>query len=79
MTKLVEALKALGLEGEIILSGRWVKLRGEQCSVYVAETAWNEQYGTWCDHPQLRGVKFYRDPTEAIQAGLRRAKISKDI
>jgi hypothetical protein len=78
MTKLVEALQALGLAGEIMLSGRWVKIRGKHCSVYVAETAWNKQYCTWCDHPQLRSIKFYSDPTEAIQAGLRRAELSED-
>jgi len=75
MTKLVEALEALGLAGESMLSGRWVKLRGVQCSVYVAETIWNVQYCTWCDHPELRSVEFYSDPAEAIQAGLRRADI----
>jgi hypothetical protein len=73
MTRLVDALQALGLHGEIILSGRWVKLVGERCSVYVAEAAWGAGYFTWCDDPQARTVEFYRDPVEAIQAGLRRA------
>lgn len=76
MTKLVEALEALGLDGEVLLSGRWVKIRRMQCSIYVAETRWNVQYCTWCDHPQLRRVEFYSDPTEAIEAGLRRAEMS---
>jgi hypothetical protein len=73
MTKLVEALEELGSAGEILLSGRWIRLKGVQCSVYVAETIWNVQYCTWCDHPKLRSVEFYSDPIEAIQAGLRRA------
>ena len=75
MTTLVEALHTLGLEGEIMLSGRWVKIRGAQCSVYVAEIAWNKQYCTWCDDPQERALEFYNDPLEAIQAGLRRADL----
>ena len=73
MTRLVEALQALGVEGEILLSGRWVKIRGARCSVYIAEITWNQQYCTWCDDPEARQVKFYSDPTEAIEAGIRRA------
>ncbi len=73
MTRLVDALHALGLDGEVTLSGRWVKLDGEHCPVYVVEAAWGAGYFTWCDDPQARTVEFYRDPVEAIQAGLRRA------
>ncbi len=73
MTRLLEALRALGLEGEVGLSGRWVKVRGDRCSVYVYEAAWDGGYYTWCDDPGDRTVEFYRDATEAIQAGLGRA------
>ena len=73
MTRLTEALVALGLEGEIALSGRWVKLQGARFPVYIAETAWSTGYYTWCDDSEERRVEFYLDPTEAIQAGLRRA------
>ena len=73
MTRLTEALVALGLEGEIALSGRWVKLQGARCPVYIVETAGSTRYYTWCDDSEERGVEFYLDPTEAIQAGLRRA------
>ena len=73
MTSLVEALQALGVQGEIMLSGRWVKIRGERCSVYIAEITWNELYCMWCDDPQARRAEFYADATEAIYAGLRRA------
>ncbi len=38
MTQLVRAMQELGLEGKVELSGRWVKLQGEWCVVYVAET-----------------------------------------
>ena len=74
MTRLVEALLALGVQGEIMLSGRWVKVRGERCSAYIAEVAWNDLYCTWCDDPQARPAAFYSDPIEAIQAGMRRAE-----
>ncbi len=72
MTQLIGALQALGLEGEIALAGRWVKLQGERCAVYVVESR-RDGYYTWCDDPQARTVEFYLDPTEAIKAGLRRA------
>jgi hypothetical protein len=73
MTHLVEALHALGLEGEIALSDHWVKLQGERCAVYVAEASWGRGYYTWCDDPHARAVEFYHDPVAAIFAGLRRA------
>jgi hypothetical protein len=73
MTRLVAALHILGLAGEIDLCGRWVKLQGERCWVYVAEPTWRGGYLTWCDDPQERAVECYLDPTAAIQAGLRRA------
>jgi hypothetical protein len=72
MTQLVEALRALHLEGEVSLGERWAKLQGERCWVYVA-TAKGGGYFSWCDHPLERAVAFYRDPIEAIQAGLQRA------
>ncbi len=72
MTQLVEALDALHLEGELSLAGRWVKLQGERCWVYVV-AAKGGGYFTWCDDAEERGIVFYRDPREAIQAGLQRA------
>jgi hypothetical protein len=73
MTRLVAALQALGLEGEIALAGYWVKLAGDCYSVYVAETTSGSGYYTWGDDPDARVVEFYLDPVEAIEAGLRRA------
>ena len=74
MTRLVEALRLLSLPGEADLGGRWVKLQGERGAVYVVEAAWGHGYYTWCDVPEERAVERYRDPVEAIQAGLRRAR-----
>jgi hypothetical protein len=74
MTRLLDALRTLGLEGEVALAGRWVKLRGERRTVYVAEAAWGSGYYTWCDDPEERAIELYRNPTEAIEAGLRRAR-----
>ncbi len=71
--RLVEALHELGLHGEVQLSGRWAKLDGERCTVYVVEAAWGVGYYTWCDDPLDRKVEVYHDPVEAIQAALRRA------
>ncbi|HBY97361.1 MAG: hypothetical protein M5U01_38365 [Ardenticatenaceae bacterium] len=72
MPRLIEALRALGLEGEIASSGRWVKLQGERGWVYVVEAPWESGYYSWCDAPAERAVEFYRDAAEAIRAGLRR-------
>lgn len=73
MTRLVEALQTLGLDGDITQAGHWVTLRGEGCLVYVVEADWGRGYYTWCDTPDQRVVEQYDDPSAAIQAGLRRA------
>ena len=73
MTRLVEAIKQMGLGGEISPLGRWVRLQAHQCPVYVVEVAGGCGYYTWCDAPGERTIEPYLDPAEAIQAGLRRA------
>lgn len=73
MTELVNALRALGLEGEIASSGQWLTFEGELCTVYVVEATHGNAYYTWCDSPTARTVEFYADATAAIRAGLRRA------
>ncbi len=73
MTRLVEALRVLGVEGSVALSGRWVTIEGERCRVQVVEASWGTGYYSWCDGPTGRTVEHFRDPTEAILAGLRRA------
>jgi hypothetical protein len=49
MTRLVAALQALGLDGEINLAGRWMKLQGKQCAMYVVEAAWGDGYFASCE------------------------------
>jgi hypothetical protein len=73
MTRLDDALQALGLPNESELGGTWVTLRGERCRVYVMGTTWGHRYFTWCDDPHDRTVEVYTDPVAALQAGLRRA------
>ncbi len=72
MTRLVEAVRALGLDAEIDLDGHWVRLHGERYLVYMVEAAQGSYY-TWCDGPGERAIQFYLDPAEAIYAGLGRA------
>ncbi len=74
MTRLVEALRALGIEGQVELSGRWITIEGERCRVQVVEASWGAGYYSWCDDLTERAVEHFRDPTEAILAGLRRAR-----
>ena len=75
MTRLVETLHELGLDGEIELGGRWVTLRGAWCRAYVVEAPWGGSYYTWCDRQGARAIEPYADPADAIRAGLRRASV----
>lgn len=70
---LAGALAALGLRGELGLSGRWLELRGERFPVYVVEASGGAGFYTWCGGPGERAVEFHRDPAEAIRSGLHRA------
>lgn len=76
MTQLVEALRALDLDAELDLVGRWARFRGEQGQVYVVEAATGCYY-TWCDRLGERAVQFYADPVEAIRAGLGRTELEE--
>jgi hypothetical protein len=73
MTQLVDTLEALGLSGEITNAGRWVRLTGEHCPVYVVEALWGG-YFTWCGPPCEGMVAFFRNPTVAIREGLAHAR-----
>jgi hypothetical protein len=77
MTRLVEALQALGLEAEVSLAGRWVTIQGGRCRLHVLETPAGDGYYIWCDAPGDRAVQFYPDPDEAIREGLRRAAVRR--
>lgn len=78
MTQLVEALDALGLDGEIALAGYWVTLHGDRCAVYVAEAAPGFGFYSWCDDPAERALEAYYTAFEAIEAGLRRAATANE-
>lgn len=73
MSRLVNALQSLGLQATVEMGGRWVMLQGERCCVYVVQGASNSGFYTWCDAADARSVQFFRDPIEAIEAGLHRA------
>ena len=73
MATLIEALRQLGIAAEAELSGRWVAIRGERATAYVVEAGWGTSFYVWCDIPADRSVERYRDPIEAVQAGVRRA------
>ncbi len=49
MTRLIEAIKDLGLTGQVELDDRWVVFEGERCKVYIIEGRWGTGYFTWCD------------------------------
>ncbi len=65
-------------EAEIMLAGRWAKLFGERCAVYIFEAASGGFY-TWCDIADARSVEFYRDPQAAVIAGLGRASVQGSV
>ncbi len=72
-SRLAEALQTVGVHGTIELAGRWATIEGARCLVYVVEAAHGAGFFTWCDAPHARTLELYRDPVEAIRAGLRRA------
>lgn len=72
MTELVDALLALGLPSEISLAGRWARLEGGHCAIFVVAASRGGYY-TWCDDPAARSIQFHRTAHEAIQAGRDRA------
>ena len=74
MTRLLDALRALGVEGTVAIAGRSVTIEGERCRVQVIEASWGAGYYSWCDDLAGRAVEHFQDPTEAILAGLRRAR-----
>jgi hypothetical protein len=73
VTCLGNLLRAMGLSFEESLSGRWVKIRGRECAVYIVEGSRPPSYLTWCARWDARESARYRTPEEAIAAGLRRA------
>jgi len=73
MAKLVDALGALGLEGTLSQSGRWLVLDGEHSRVFVVEAPHGGGCYSWCEDPAERTVEYHPDATTAILAGLRRA------
>jgi hypothetical protein len=73
MTRLVDALKKLGLTADVELDGRWIRLNGERGAVFVTASTWGDSYYTWCDLSDERAVRRFNDPVEAIEAGLKRA------
>ncbi len=72
MTALVNALRALGLQAEVSLAGRWLRLDGERCAVFVVEAARGGYY-TWCQDPAGGAVQYHLNPIEAISTGMDRA------
>ena len=76
MTRLAEMIDSLKIHGKVELGGRWAQLNGEHCSVYIVEDSLGISYFVWCGPPGDRTVEHYRDPHEAIRAGLERSKQS---
>lgn len=70
---LVDAIRYLGIEAELLMDGKWARLDGERFTVYVVELSRHPGFFTWCDDPAERAVEYYPDPVDAILSGLRRA------
>jgi len=71
---LVDTLNQMGLDAEVAMDGKWVRIQGERCSVYVVELSRRQGFFTWCDAPDERTVEYHREPVDAITSGLRRAE-----
>jgi len=72
VTPLADALRDLGLNGDLSHGGRWLTLWGDRFRVFVVASP-QGGYFTWCDDPGERTVIFLRDPRAAIEHGLGRA------
>jgi hypothetical protein len=73
--RLVDALDELELDAELVMEGRWARIRGERCPVYVIEMSRHRGFFTWCDDPDERSLEYHADPLEAVRSGLRRAEL----
>jgi hypothetical protein len=71
--RLVDALRELGLDAEMAMAGRWARIDGEHCSVYVVEMSRKRGFFTWCDDPDERTIEFHEHALDAIRSGLLRA------
>jgi len=69
MTRLVEVMQDMGLDGETSRTGRWIRLHREQDSVYVVEAAWGGGYYIFSD-ASAEQPEIHCDPATAIEAGL---------
>jgi hypothetical protein len=70
--RLFQAVEQIGVEGQLSASGRWLSLPGSFCEAIVVEVS-DSHFLAWCDHPEERLVKLFRDPLEAISDGLQRS------
>ncbi len=74
MTPLIETAQQMGLSVDASIWGRWIRFPGDHSLVYVREAPFGQGYYVLCDAPMLRTAELYRDPREAIEAGLRRTQ-----
>jgi hypothetical protein len=87
MTRLVDAMQAMGLEGEAGSSGRWIRFPSGRGSACVVEVAWGMGYyafhddlstGTVRDEPPADAAEIFLDPVSAIESCLPRAVSVRD-
>jgi hypothetical protein len=76
MSRLTVTAEKLGLHADMGASGRWIRFGGAYGTVYVLETPWSADYAVWCTVPHEQVTEFYRDPLDAIEAGLRQASFA---
>lgn len=82
MTRLVEAMQKMGLDGEAGSSGRWIRFPSGGGRACVVEAAWGEGYHAFYDasgadaardEPPAGAGALFLDPVSAIEACLPRA------
>lgn len=69
-TPLTEIAHQLGLRSETSIWGRWLRFPTDRGTVYVVQAAFGHGYYMWCEAPGRRTARLYRDPRDAIEAGL---------
>jgi hypothetical protein len=76
MSRLTVTAEKLGLHADTGAAGRWIRFTGAHGTVYVMEAPWTTDYAVWCSVPREQATEFYRDPLDAIEAGLRQASFA---
>jgi hypothetical protein len=71
MSRLTVTAEKVGLHADTGAAGRWIRFAGAHGTAYILEAPWSADFAVWSNVPREQPTEYYRDPLEAIEAGLR--------